>query len=152
MAAGSGLRDSVKEVARHGAAVLRLQAELARAELRDTAKNAGAGLALVIGAAFFAFFVFALLTGLFVALLALALPVWASVLIVMVVYIVVIIVLVMVARGRFRQAKGTPLAREQARLTKSALGLDRAKEDASSAAAGSATSSATEAGPSGISG
>jgi len=134
MAAGTRLRDSVREVARRGAAVLRLQAELAKAELRDTAKNAGAGLALVIAAAFLAFFVFALLTGLFVALLALALPVWASVLIVMVVYIIVVLVLVLVARGRFRQAKGTPLAREQAKLTASALGLDRLKNGAGPAA------------------
>ena len=130
MAAGTGLRDSIKEVARRGGAVLRLQAELAKAELRDTAKNAGAGLGLVVGAAFLAFFVLALLTALFVALLALVLPVWASILIVMVVYIVVVAVLVLVARGRFRRAKGTPLSREQARLTSAALGLDRPRTDA----------------------
>jgi len=128
MAGGTGLRDSVREVARRGAAVLRLQAELARAELRSSAQNAGAGLALLVAAAFFAFFAFALMTGLFVALLALALPLWASVLIVLGVYLLVVLTLILVARSRFRAVKGAPLAREQLRLTTSALGFDRASD------------------------
>ena len=123
MATGTGLRDAVSEVARRASAVLRLQTELAKAELAKTGKNAAAGAGLAIGAAFFAVFAFALLTSLLVAALALVLPVWLSILIIMVLYFVVVGVLILLARARFRRANGTPLAKEQARITKEALGF-----------------------------
>jgi len=123
MATGTGLRDAVSEVARRASAVLRLQTELAKAELAKTGKNAAAGAGLAIGAAFFAVFAFALLTSLLVAALALVLPVWLSILIIMVLYLIVVGVLILLARGRFRRANGIPLATEQARITKEKLGF-----------------------------
>jgi hypothetical protein len=123
MATGTGLRDAIGEVARRASAVVRLQAELARAELAKTGQNAAAGAGTAIGAAFLAVFVFALLTALFVAALALVLPVWLSILIVMVVYIIVILVLILLARSRFRRVNGMPLAVQQAKITQEALGF-----------------------------
>ena len=125
MAAGTGVRGAVKEVARRASAVARLQAELAKAEFARTGKNAGAGAGLALGAAFLGVFVFALLTALFVVALAYALPLWASILIVMIVYLLVAGGLVALSRDRFRHAKGMSVASEQARLTASALGLRR---------------------------
>jgi hypothetical protein len=125
MLAGAGLRGAFKEVARRASAVARLQAELAKAELASTGKNAGAGAGLAVGAAFIGVFAFALLTALLVVALAIALPVWLSILIVLLAYVIVVAVLGALAQSRFRRAKGAPLASEQARLTASALGLGR---------------------------
>jgi uncharacterized protein (DUF983 family) len=121
MLAGTGLRGTLKEVARRATTVARLQAELAKAELASTGKNAGAGAALAAAAAFVGVFVFALFTALLVVALAIALPVWLSILIVLVVYLIVAAVLGAIARSLFRRAKGAPLTSEQARLTASAL-------------------------------
>jgi len=52
------------------------------------------------------------------------------------VYVLVVVILILLARSRFREVKGAPLAREQARLTSSALGFDRAKNGAAADAAG----------------
>ena len=130
MAANGGLREAARDVGRRAAAVLRLQVELARAELSSTGKNAAAGTGLVVAAAFVAFFAFALLTTLFVVALALAVPLWLSVLIVFVVYVIVAAVLGLLARSRFRRANGVPLASEQARRTRDALGLGEDAEGA----------------------
>jgi len=119
--AGVGLRRAVKEVARRASAVARLQAELTKAELANTGKNAGIGAGLAAGAAFLAVFVFALLTTLLVVALALPLPLWLAVLIVLVVYLIVAAVLGLLARNHFAQAKGPRLAAEQAKLTVGAL-------------------------------
>jgi tetrahydromethanopterin S-methyltransferase subunit G len=130
MPAGAGLRGAVKDVARRASAVARLQVELVKAELANTGKNAGVGIGLVIGAVFIGVFALALLTALFVVVLAIALPMWLSILIVLVVYLIVIAILGALARNRFRQAKGAPLAAEQARLTFDALGLSRSGDGA----------------------
>ena len=130
MAERKGLRGAISEVAQRASAVVRLQTELTRAELASSGKNAAAGAGLMIAAAFFAVFAFALLTALFVVALAIALPLWLAILIVLVVYLIVAAILVLLGRGRFREAKGAPMAREQARLTKAAVGLDGAEDRA----------------------
>src|SRR4051794_2767917 len=117
MSAGTGLRGTLKEVARRATTVARLQAELAKAELASTGKNAGAGAALAAGAAFVGVLAVALFTALLVVALAIVLPAWLSVLIVLVVYLIVVAVLGAIARTLFRRAKGAPLTPEQARLT-----------------------------------
>lgn len=131
MAAGAGLRGAIKDVARRATAVARLQAELAKAELAKSGKNAGVGLGLIIGAALIGFFAFALLTALFVVALANALPLWLSILIVLVVYLIVVAILGSLARSHFNRAKGASVAAEQARLTLDALGLNRGGDGAS---------------------
>jgi hypothetical protein len=122
--AGVGLRGAVKEVARRASAVARLQAELTKAELASTGKNAAIGGGLAAGAAFLGVFVFALLTTLFVVALAIPLPLWLAVLIVLVAYLIVAAVLGLLARNHFAQARGPRLAAEQAKLTAGALRVD----------------------------
>jgi hypothetical protein len=121
MAAGKGLGGAVKEVARRVSAVARLQAELTKAELASSGKNAGIGAGLAAGAAFLAVFVFALLTTLFVVALAIPLPLWLAVLIVLVVYLIVTALLGLLARNHFAKVNGPKLAAEQAKLTSAAL-------------------------------
>jgi hypothetical protein len=121
MAGGKGIGASVKEVVRRASAVAKLQAELTKAELASTGKNAGIGAGLAAGAAFIAVFAFALLTTLFVVLLALAVDLWLSVLIVLVVYLALAALLGILAKNHFQQAKGPQLAKEQAQLTAKAL-------------------------------
>ena len=151
MAANGGLREAAKEVRRRASAVLRLQAELAKAELASTGKNAAAGTGLVVAAAFVAFFALALLTTLFVVALALAVPLWLSVLIVFVVYVILAGVLGLLARSRFRRVNGVPLASEQARRTRDALGLGAGAEGAPTPTV-TVPAAAAPAGPSGGSG
>ena len=123
MPTGTGIRGTIREVADRASAVMRLQAELFRTELSNSGKNAAAGAGIALGAAFIGVFAFGLLTALFVVALAIVLPLWLSILIVLVVYVFVAAVLVAVARNRFQQAKGAPLAREEARRTAAALGV-----------------------------
>jgi len=46
------------------------------------------------------------------------------------------VILILLARSRFRRVKGAPLTGEQARLTSSALGFDRARNGATTDAPG----------------
>ena len=131
MSSATGLRAAVRDVAQRASAVARLQAELFKAEIADTGKNAGVGVGLVIGAAFLGVFAFGLLTTLFVVALANLLPLWLSILIVLVVYLGVAAILGLLARNHFKQAKGAPRAAEQARLTRDALGLNRGESGGS---------------------
>ncbi len=118
-----GLRAAVKEVAQRATAVSRLQAELVKAELASTGKNAGIGAALAFAAAFIGVFVFGLVTALLVVVLAIPLPLWLSILIVLVLYLIVMAALGALARDRFNKTKGPRLSKEQARLTAAALGI-----------------------------
>jgi hypothetical protein len=105
-----GLRAAAKEVAQRAASVARLQAELARSEMRGTAL-------LGAGAAVFAIVGFMLLTCLFVVALAVPLPAWLATLIVTVVYFAVAAALGVA----FRQARQGAVARDQARITAAAV-------------------------------
>jgi hypothetical protein len=110
MPEGGGLREAVRDVARHASAVARLQGELTRSELRSS------GL-LGFGAAVFAVMSFLLLTTLFVAALAIPLPLWLAILIVMLVYMA----LAGVLGVAFRASRQSGVAKDQARITMATL-------------------------------
>jgi fatty acid desaturase len=74
-------------------------AALGKIEMSDQGKKAGAGAGLIAGAAFFAFFAFALLTwALGYGLVQLGLQVWAAFLIVGVFYLLIAGIMALVAR------------------------------------------------------
>jgi len=115
MPEGGGIKDAVSDVARHASAVARLQAELSRSELRSS------GL-LGFGAAVFAVMAFLLLTVLFVAVLAIPLPLWLAILIVLLVYGSLSAVLGIA----FRRSRQAGVAKDQARITIATLKSARA--------------------------
>jgi membrane protein implicated in regulation of membrane protease activity len=120
---GLGLSAATKLVAEHARAFVRLEFELATAELKKKAAAVGVGLGLAGGAAILAFL--ALCFGLAAAAAGLAttLPVWASLLIVCGVIVLIAAILALI--GVTLLQKGTqPMpeqAVEEARLTAEAL-------------------------------
>ncbi|HEX4324256.1 MAG TPA: phage holin family protein [Gaiellaceae bacterium] len=120
---GLGLSGATKRVAEHAREFVRLELELATAELKKKAASLGIGIALTIGAAILAFL--ALTFGLAAAAAGLAttLPVWASLLIVCGALVVIAAILAWV--GKTMLEKGVqPVpeqAVEEARLTGEAL-------------------------------
>jgi hypothetical protein len=120
---GLGLSGATRRVAEHAREFVRLEIELATAELKKKAAALGTGLGLMVGAAVLAFL--ALTFGLLAAAAGLAttLPVWASLLIVCGALVLITAILVFV--GYRMLQKGTkPMpeqAVEEARLTGEAL-------------------------------
>ena len=120
---GLGLSGATKRVAEHAREFVRLEIELATAELKKKAAALGTGLGLMVGAAVLAFL--ALTFGLLAAAAGLAttLPVWASLLIVCGALILITAILVFVGY-RMLQKGSKPMpeqAVEEARLTGEAL-------------------------------
>lgn len=123
MVEGLGLSGATRRVAEHARAFVRLELELASAELKKKAQQLGVGIGLMVGAAILAFL--ALWFGLAAAAAGLAttLPVWASLLIVCGAVVLIAAILgyvgyVMLQRG----AQPVPeQAVEEARLTTEAL-------------------------------
>ena len=120
---GLGLSGATKRVAEHAREFVRLEIELATAELKKKAAALGTGLGLMVGAAVLAFL--ALTFGLLAAAAGLAttLPVWASFLIVCGALILITAILVFVGY-RLLQKGSKPMpeqAVEEARLTGEAL-------------------------------
>ena len=120
---GLGLSGATKLVAEHARAFVRLELELASAELKKKAAAIGTGLGLTGGAAILAFL--ALCFGLAAAAAGLAttLPVWASLLIVCGALVLIAAILAYIGVALLQ--KGTkPMpeqAVEEARLTAEAL-------------------------------
>lgn len=120
---GLGLSGATKRVAEHAREFVRLEVELATAELKKKAASLGTGIGLILVAAVLAFL--ALTFGLLAAAAGLAttLPVWASLLIVCGGLIVITTILALI--GKTMLQKGAqPLpeqAVEEARLTGEAL-------------------------------
>jgi hypothetical protein len=120
---GLGLSGATRRVAEHAREFVRLEVELATAELKKKAAALGTGIGLMVGAAVLAFL--ALTFGLLAAAAGLAttLPVWAALLIVCGALIVITAILVLV--GKAMLEKGVqPVpeqAVEEARLTGEAL-------------------------------
>jgi hypothetical protein len=81
MAGLSGIRGAAQRVSEHARALLRLEAELAQAELKRKAGRAGAGVAMFVVAAMLGFITLEMVVAVLTAVLAIWLPVWASVLI-----------------------------------------------------------------------
>jgi membrane protein implicated in regulation of membrane protease activity len=120
---GLGLSGATKRVAEHAREFVRLEVELASAELKKKAAALGTGIGLILGAAVLAFL--ALTFGLLAAAAGLAttLPVWAALLIVCGALIVITAILALVGKAMLQ--KGTqPIpeqAVEEARLAGEAL-------------------------------
>lgn len=120
---GLGLSGATRRVAEHAREFVRLELELATAELKKKAAALGTGLGLMAGAAVLAFLAltFALLAA--AAGLATTLPIWASLLIVCGGLVLVTAILVFVGY-RMLQKGAKPMpeqAVEEARLTGEAL-------------------------------
>ena len=120
---GLGLSGATRRVAEHAREFVRLELELASAELKKKAASLGTGIGLFLGAAVLAFL--ALTFGLLAAAAGLAttLPVWAALLIVCGALIVITAILALVGKAMLQ--KGTqPIpeqAVEEARLAGEAL-------------------------------
>jgi hypothetical protein len=120
---GLGLSGATRRVAEHAREFVRLEVELATAELKKKAAALGTGLGLMVGAAVLAFL--ALTFGLLAAAAGLAttLSVWASLLIVCGALVLITAVLTFVGY-RMLQKGAKPMpeqAVEEARLTGEAL-------------------------------
>jgi tetrahydromethanopterin S-methyltransferase subunit C len=120
---GLGLSGATRRVAEHAREFVRLELELASAELKKKAASLGTGIGLFLGAAVLAFL--ALTFGLLAAAAGLAttLPVWASLLIVCGGLIVITAILALVGRAMLQKGM-QPVpeqAVEEARLTGEAL-------------------------------
>jgi membrane protein implicated in regulation of membrane protease activity len=131
MSEAGGLVGSARRVVAHGAALLRLERELAKAELERKTGVLGAGAFLSVAAGILALFALGFGLATLAAALALVVDWWLALLIVFALLVVIVVVLALVARSLFRSA--TPLkpvqALEEAQRTKEVLrgvGGDRA--------------------------
>ncbi|MDO9353300.1 MAG: phage holin family protein [Solirubrobacteraceae bacterium] len=88
--------------------LVKLELQLAKAEMTDKGKQLGAGAGLLGAAALFGFFAFAAFTTLLIALLATGMKVWIAALIVMVVYAAIAAIAGLTGKGRIQQA-GPPV-------------------------------------------
>lgn len=86
--------------------LVRAEIELAKAEMADKAKHAGAGIGLFVGAALFAFFAFGTLVATAVLGLSNALPAWLAALIVAILLLLIAGILGYV--GKLMLDKGNP--------------------------------------------
>lgn len=107
-----GMGELLKQLSDQTTTLVRKEIELAKAELTQKGKRAGTGAGMFGGAALFGVFAFAALTTCFIALLDMALPLWAAALIVMAVYAAVAGVLALQGKKQVQQA--TPPVPEQA--------------------------------------
>jgi hypothetical protein len=83
--ADGGFRSAMAAIALRVKNLVRLQAELARAEMQRKGRAFGTAIAMFVAAALLGFFALALLLALLVAALAIVLPIWLAILIVLLV-------------------------------------------------------------------
>ena len=118
-----GILDSARRVVSHASALVRLQRELARAELKRKGATLGAGGALAITAGILALFAVGFGLAALTAALALVVDWWLALLLVFLLLLVLVAGLLLASRRLVRA--GTPLkpelAIEEARLTKETL-------------------------------
>ena len=105
----------LRELGDEIATLVRQEFELAKVEIAEKAKPAAVSVGMFGGTALFALGAFGALTTFLIALIALALPVWASALIVTVVYAIVAGVLAMTGKKKMQEA--APLIPEQTAQT-----------------------------------
>jgi hypothetical protein len=121
-----GVGTAVKQVTEHAKALVGLEVELAKLELKGKVAALGMGIGLLVAAAVVGVFALGFLFATIAAVLATFLPTWLSILIVTVFLGVVAGVLALV--GRKRLQSGTPPVPEQAiaeaKLTTAALKSD----------------------------
>lgn len=115
-----GILESARRVVIHASTLMRLQRELARAELERKGATLGAGAALAIAAGILMLYAVGFGLAALATLLALVLDWWLALLIVFLVLLVLVAGLLLASRSLLRA--GTPLkpeqAMEEARLTK----------------------------------
>jgi Flp pilus assembly protein TadB len=118
-----GIVGSARRAAAHASELMRLQRELARAELERKGATLGAGAAVGIAAGVLALFAVGFGLAALAAALALVVAWWLALLIVFFLLVLLVVGLVFVSRSLFRA--GTPLkpvqAIEEARLTKETI-------------------------------
>jgi hypothetical protein len=76
-----GLGAAAKSVAEHASSLVRLEIQLALLEIKKKLAALGLGIGMLVGAAIFGLFLLAFVLATITALIALALPVWAALLI-----------------------------------------------------------------------
>jgi membrane protein implicated in regulation of membrane protease activity len=94
---------SVTDIRDRGRRLVELNLELLVAELKEKGRKFGAAIGLFVGAGLLALYAIGFALATIVVLLALVLPLWASMLIVTVVLFVVVAVLVLVGRDQLRR-------------------------------------------------
>ena len=118
-----GLGAAAKLVSERVSAIVRLELQLAAAELKKKVVALGLGIGLLVGAALFGFFFLAFALATVAAALALVVSTWLALLIVTGALLLLVGLLAVVGIGRLR--KGTPpvpeQAIEEAKLTAEAL-------------------------------
>ena len=120
---GLGLSGATRRVAEHAREFVRLEVELATAELKRKAASLGVGIGLTAGAAIIAFLALCFALAAAAAGLATTLPLWASLLIVFGALVLAAAILAAIGAAMLRQG-AQPLpeqAVEEARLTREAL-------------------------------
>ena len=120
---GLGLSGATRRVAEHAREFVRLEVELATAELKRKAASLGVGIGLTAGAAIIAFLALCFALAAAAAGLATTLPLWASLLIVFGALVLAAAILAAIGAAMLRQG-AQPLpeqAVEEARLTGEAL-------------------------------
>ncbi|HEX4745691.1 MAG TPA: phage holin family protein [Gaiellaceae bacterium] len=119
----TGIVGSARRVASHASELMRLQRELARAELQRKGATLGAGAAVAIAAGVLALFAVGFGLATLAAVLALLVDWWLALLLVFFLLVVLVAGLLLAARSLFRA--GTPIkpeqAIEEARLTKETI-------------------------------
>jgi len=105
----------LRELGDEIATLVRQEIALAKVEIAEKVKPAAVSVGMFGGTALFALGAFGALTAFLIALIALALPVWAAALIVTVVYGIVAGALAMTGKKKFQEA--APLVPEQTAQT-----------------------------------
>jgi hypothetical protein len=107
-----GVGAAAKNVAEHASALVRLELQLALLEIKHKVAALGVGVGLLIGAALFGLFLLAFVLATITALIALALPVWAALLIMTGLLLGAVATLGLLGLGAVK--KGSPPIPEQA--------------------------------------
>jgi hypothetical protein len=119
---GRSIGQLVSSITEDFSALIRGEIELAKAEMRESAKRAGAGAGLLAGAGFLAFFAFVfLLVAAAYGLVAAGLPIWASFLIVALVLLLIAGILGAVGKKQLDKVKGPERAMAQKEATRKVI-------------------------------
>jgi hypothetical protein len=107
-----GVGAAAKSVAEHASSLVRLEIQLALLEIKKKVAALGLGIGLLVGAALFGLFLLAFVLATITALIALALPVWAALLIMTGLMLGAVATLGLLGLGAVK--KGSPPVPEQA--------------------------------------
>src|SRR2546423_12278962 len=103
-----GLGDLVKELSGQVSTLVRQEVELAKVELAEKGRKAGASAGLLGGAGIAALLTLGTLTALLILALDTAMPAWAAALVVLVIWDAVAVALAVIGRKKQREV-GTPM-------------------------------------------